>query len=109
MTVVRNLQFEIINDCSWAFEIANESVINKHKYKYLLDVHHVLTITKISTRSKLEGLLILRSLEVAQVANTMNRRMEAAPFLKRRYSTYLPVRSATSHKKANFAVTSMRI
>jgi len=31
MTVVRNSQFEIINGCSWAFENANESVINKHK------------------------------------------------------------------------------
>jgi hypothetical protein len=104
---------EIINGCTWAFEIANESVVNKHKYKLLLDVHYVLTNTKISAMSKFEGLLTRRSLEDALVeildANTMNQRMEAARFPKRRYSTYLPVHSATSHKKPTFAVTSVII
>jgi hypothetical protein len=106
---------EIINGCNWAFEIAKESVIYKHipKYKLLLDFHYVLTITKISTMSKLEGLLTRRSLEETLVeildANTMNQRIEAAHFLKRRYSTYLPLHSVTSHKKVTFAVTSVRI
>jgi len=71
----------------------------------------VLTITKISTLSKLEGLLTRRSLEDTLVeildANAMSQRMEAARFPKRRYSTHLPVRSVTFHKKATFAVTSV--
>jgi len=79
----------------------------------MLAVLYVLTITKISTMSKLEGLLTRRSLEDALVeildANRMNQRMEAARFPKRRYSTYLPVHSVACHKKATFAVTSVRI
>jgi len=84
-----------------------------YKYKLLLDVQYVLTITKASSMSKLEGLLTCQSLEDALVeildANKMNQRMEAARFPKRRYITYLPVHSVTSHKKSTFAVISLRI
>lgn len=78
-----------------------------------VDVRYVLTITKISTVSKVEYLLTRRSLKVALVeildANTMNQKMEAVRFPKRRYIAYLSVHSVTSQKKAIFAVTSVRI
>ena len=71
---------EIINGCSWAFEIANESFINNHKYKLLFDVHYMLTITKISTMSKLEDLLTRRSR--SQWPRGLRRRSFAARLLR---------------------------